>query len=119
MTKLIAVLLGIFLSILGVLLVVWVNQTTDSAGIVLPFGWDGPHFWMTMSSPNDHGYGLPFAMVDYNKAEGAYYTNNLAVTCNIAYGISIGLFITITMLKIKNEIVQRWRHSCHSSRSGS
>jgi hypothetical protein len=78
-------------SALGIALILLLNRSTSVSGFVLPFNWDGPYYWLTTESPNDHSSGLPFTMMKYSPVEGAYYTSTFALGLNIACGIGLGL----------------------------
>lgn len=104
MRKVITLILA---SLLGCLFIFLLNVLTDSlpvSGIILPFGWNGPHYWATPYTPNDHSSGLPFTVYAYNSGEGAYYVSTPAMYLNAASGIGVGLgtWFAFSRLRSKN-----------------
>ncbi len=101
MRKVISLAFASLLGLLSVCLVNWATSRSHVWGIVLPAGWDGPHYWLTTEAPNEHSSGLPFAMFLYSDHEGAFYSNNLAMGMNVASGVGIGLGAVVAIQKYK------------------
>lgn len=99
----------VILSIVGISIILLLNVSIKSlsiSGINLPLGWDGPYYWVTNETPNDHSSGVPFTMIKYSEDNiglGAYYTSTLAFGLNIISGIGIGLGIGVVIQKLKKK----------------
>lgn len=87
----------VLLTISGILFVFAINlsiKTLPISGFNIPFvGWEGPYYWVTEMTPNDHSMGVPFTMFRYDKYDGTYYTSTLAIWLNAASGAVLGLGI--------------------------
>lgn len=81
-------------SVLGLLLALLVNLGTLSThiwGVSLPFGWQGPYYWVTPETPDDHNSGLPFVTCQFRESKDGYYCSNLAVVLDAATGLAVGV----------------------------
>ena len=102
MKKVIAIVIASFLGLAFVFLLNFSTKSLRVSGIDLPFGWEGPHYWLTTESPNDHSSGLPFTMFVYDDQEGAYYSSNLAMGVNAASGIGLGLLVLVGIGRLRD-----------------